>query len=134
MFFRRRPPKETSFRERLDSLRNSGFTVTAHGVAGVLVCRGNCAAEIEDVPNGPPRVRKAGLLIGGEIAMLVDGGYQKFLRTPAGDRVPALAADLVALHGFEEDLREKLGLVSLYNESLGTTCDYHVYDRLEGRD
>ena len=133
MFFRRRPPKEATFPERLDSLRNSGFTVTARGDAGVLVCREECAAEIEDVPNGPPRVRKAGLLNAGEIATLEDGGYQKFLRTPAGDRVPALAADLKALHGFVEDLREKLGLVSLYNESLGTTCDYHAYDRLEGR-
>jgi len=71
--------------------------------------------------------------VAAEIAALVDGGYQKFWR--AGNRrVPALAQQLKALHDFEEDLREALGLESLYNTSLGTTNDLHVYDRLAGRE
>jgi leucyl-tRNA synthetase len=43
-------------------------------------------------------------------------------------------AQLKALHAFEEDLTEALGLESLYNTSLGTTNDFHVYDRLAGRE
>ncbi len=69
-----------------------------------------------------------------EIATLVDGGFQKFLRTESGHQFPALATDLKALHDFQEDLRETLGIQSLYNQSLGTTCDAHNYDRLSGRD
>jgi len=70
--------------------------------------------------------------VNGEIAALVDRGFQKFWR--AGDRsVPALAQQLKALHEFQEDLREALGLVSRYNTSLGTTNDLHLYDRLSDR-
>jgi len=72
--------------------------------------------------------------VGDEIGLLVDGGYQKFFRTPKGRKVPALAEHLKALHAFQEDLKEALGLVSLYNEGLGTTFDQHMYDRVKGRD
>ena len=84
--------------------------------------------------NGSPAVGKAGVLIGNEIAQLVHGGYQMFLRTPSGKELPAQAPHLTALHAFDEDLREGLGLTSLYNLALGTTCDDHLYDRLEDRD
>ncbi|MEP7353943.1 MAG: hypothetical protein ABI824_11990, partial [Acidobacteriota bacterium] len=69
-----------------------------------------------------------------EIAHLVHGGYQMFLRTHSGRELPALAPQLKALHAFDEDLREGLGLTSLYNIALGTTSDDHLYDRVEGRD
>jgi hypothetical protein len=78
-------------------------------------------------------VERAGWVLGAEIAALVDGGYQKFWRA-GSRRVPALAQHLKELHDFEEDLREALGLESLYNTSLGTTNDLHVYDRLAGRE
>jgi len=74
------------------------------------------------------------LMIGSEIGLLVNGGYQMFWRTPTSHRVPAQAPQLKALHNFQEDLREALGLPSLYNESLGTTSDLHLYDRVEHRD
>jgi len=48
-------------------------------------------------------------------------------------RRPALASDLKRLQAFQEDLREALGIESLYNQSLGTVCDSHQYDRLSGR-
>jgi hypothetical protein len=134
MFFRRERPNEITFSERLDALRKAGFTVESQGAGPVTVSRDRCAAVVEDVPGAPPRIGKAGVVRGGGIAFLVDGGFQKFFRTPSGKRVPALAADLKTLHAFEEDLRDAVGVVSLYNESLGTTCDYHVYDRLEGRE
>jgi len=48
--------------------------------------------------------------------------------------VPALATYLKALHNFEEDLKEALGLTSLYNQALGTRADEHLYDRVKDRD
>ena len=77
---------------------------------------------------------RAGILMGDEIGALVDGGYQKFFRTPGGKNKPALADELKALHDFEEDFKEALGQEMLYNESLGTTSDVYRYDRLVGRE
>ena len=57
-----------------------------------------------------------------------------FLKTASGKQLPALAPQLKALHAFDEDLREGLGITSLYNQSLGTTCDDHLYDRVKDRD
>ena len=74
------------------------------------------------------------MLVGSEIGYAVHGGYQSFVRTASGKTEPLLARDLTALHAFEEDLKEALGLESLYNESLGTTFDRHMYDRVEDRD
>ena len=54
--------------------------------------------------------------------------------TPSGKRKPALADELKEIHNFQEDLREALGLTTLYNESLGTVSNLYVYDRVEGRD
>jgi hypothetical protein len=89
---------------------------------------------LQDRDGGRPYVNKAGILIGNEIGWLVNGGYQQFIRTPSGKTEPALAEHLHALHDFEEDLKEALGLVSLYNEALGTTSDQHLYDRVLNRD
>ena len=47
---------------------------------------------------------------------------------------PALASQLKNLHDFEEDLKEGLDIISLYNQSLGTRADQHMYDRVEDRD
>ncbi len=71
-----------------------------------------------------------GRFSGAEVARLVDGGFQKFWRTPAGKQAPALAEHLSELHSFLEDLREALGQVSYYHTSLGTTNDLHLYDRV----
>ncbi|HEV2690190.1 MAG TPA: hypothetical protein VGV35_16645, partial [Bryobacteraceae bacterium] len=60
--------------------------------------------------------------------------YQMFWRTPSGKQMPAQARQLSALHSFGEDLKEGLGLPSLYNEGLGTTSELHMYDRVEHRD
>jgi hypothetical protein len=128
MFFRRRRPKETTFEERLEALRAAGFETLPEPGSRVKASRGGCGALIAPAP----RIEHAGWLVEGEIAALVDGGYQKFWRTGGRD-VPALAEQLKALHDFEEDLREGLGLESLYNTSLGTINDLHLYDRLTGR-
>lgn len=133
MFFRRQTPKAPTFEERLEAARAAGFHVEPAGAGRVRVRRGDCAAIVEDAPGSSPRIERAGVVVGDEIALLVDGGYQKFFVTPQGRRKPALAAELKTLHDFEEDLREALGLPSLYNESLGTRFDLHVYDRVKGR-
>jgi hypothetical protein len=67
------------------------------------------------------------------VARLVDRGYQKFLAT-SHFQIPATAAMLQAIHLFEEELSQLIGGISLYNESLGTTSDLYLYDRLQGRE
>jgi len=100
----------------------------------VRVSRDGMAALVTDTPGQPPHVDRAGLIMGDDIGRLVNGGYQMFFATPKGKRTPALASQLTKLHAFEEDLREGLGLISLYNTSLGTISDLHMYDRVEDRD
>ena len=133
MFFRNQKPHTTSFSERLTKVREAGFNVKGEGSRATVTKLG-CGAVIEDGGERGPLVDKAGVVVGDEIGLLVDGGYQKFFRTPKGRKVPALAEHLKALHAFQEDLREALGLVSLYNQGLGTTFDQHMYDRVKGRD
>jgi len=71
-------------------------------------------------------------LVGGDIAILVDRGYQKFLKTSRLE-IPATADALRALHSFEDQLKEAVGAMVLYNEALGTTSDRYDYDRIKGR-
>jgi hypothetical protein len=94
------------------------------------VSRNACAAVLENLRVVEP----AGILMAGGIGKLVDGGFQKFFLAPDGQKKPALASELKAIHEFQEDLREALGLVSLYNESLGTVSTEYLYDRVHDRD
>jgi hypothetical protein len=133
MFFRNQKPHEWTFEERLANLKQLDLDVQRQS-AGALVTRDGCGAMVQDLGSGKVQVGKAGVLVGAEIANLVSRGYQMFLRTPSGKEIPALADQLKKLHAFDEDLREGLGLTSLYNLSLGTTSDDHLYDRVEDRD
>ena len=73
------------------------------------------------------------MLLGGQVARLLDRGYQKFVK--AGEfEVPATAGQLEAIHRFSEEVRQLAGAASLYNESLGTNSDLYQYDRLKGRE
>ncbi len=134
MFFRREKQKVVTFGDRIANLEKLGFATQSENAGSVRVLRHGCGATISDTAKDKPSVGKAGLAIGKEIGILVDGGYQKFFLTPSGVKEPALAPQLKALHAFEEDLREGLGLTSLYNESLGTTFSEHLYDRVQDRD
>jgi hypothetical protein len=131
MFFRREKPRTLTLDDHLNALGQAGFAVEAAGSGKTKVSKYGFTATIEDGPrvSGAP-----GFLVGGEAAELVDGGFQKFWRTAAGKRFPVRAADLRSLHDFQEDLKEALGLVSLYNEGLGSTSAAHAYDRVKGRD
>jgi len=134
MFFRREKPRQPTFEERTANLKKLGFEVQKESASSVRVTRDGCGAVVEDKGNGAVKLGKAGVLVNNEITLLVNAGYQMFLQTPSGKDYPALASHLKTLHEFEEDLREGLGLTSLYNMALGTTSDEHIYDRVEDRD
>ncbi len=135
MFFRRTQAKQTTFEGRLELVRRAGFTVDVQpGTRRVRISRDGCAVVL-DLDDGAPRVvEPAGVEMSGEIGALADGGFQKFFLTASGKRKPALASDLRALHDFQEDLREALGEISLYNEALGTVSTFYLYDRVKDRD
>jgi hypothetical protein len=134
MFFRRQRSTVPTFQERLGNLGQSGFTVTPASDGTVLVARGDCAIRLREDGGEAQHIDRAGILVGGEIATLVDGGFQKFFRTPSGKNKPALASELKALHDFQEDLKDGLGIEILYNEALGTVSTYYLYDRVKDRD
>jgi hypothetical protein len=128
--------QQRTYEEAVEWLREHGFDILeAPGTQNrVFVKKFGVSAAIEKDENGAGRIfAKPGYLIGGEISRLVDKGYQKFLKTSKAE-VPATADHLKAIHQFSEELREALGGVSLYNESLGTVSDSYMYDRVEGRD
>lgn len=127
MFFRRKQTPEATLAERLALLKTQGCTVTPLADGAFRISRGECAVDW----NGAGR---PGLLTASGVAQLVDGGFQKFFQTPGGARKPAIAAQLAALHEFEEDLKEALGEESLYNQALGSVSTYYSYDRLKDRD
>jgi len=134
MFFRRERPKQITFDQRLEDLRKAGFVVSPARDGRVMVTRDCYAAALEDNAGAPRIVERAGILMPGGIGKLVDEGFQKFFLAPDGPKKPALASELKNIHDFEEDLREALGLVSLYNESIGTVSTQYLYDRVKDRD
>jgi hypothetical protein len=134
MFFRRDNPKPPTFNERMDKLRSAGFTITQRSGGVVRVERGGYAVDLRDEAGNAVPAGGSGIVTGDEIGVLVDGGFQKFFRTPSGRKLPALAEQLKALHDFDEDLKEALGGESYYNESLGTVSTLYLYDRVKDRD
>ena len=129
-------PKTRTYEDALSWLRENGFDILeAPGTQNrVFLKKLSCSAAIEKAGEDGVRLfAKPGYLIGGEISRLIDKGYQKFLKTTKAE-IPATADHLKALHQFSEELREALGEVSLYNESLGTVSDSYVYDRVKDRD
>lgn len=82
MFFRHEKPQVSSFSELMDGLRKQGFTVQPETGGGMRVSRNGCAAVVTEQEGGAPHVAKAGVLTGAGLALLCDGGYQKFWLTP----------------------------------------------------
>src|SRR4051794_35679881 len=117
MFFRREKQRIPTFGERVNLLQQAGFASQSLPDGRFRVRKHGVAAVIGDEGKNQPDIEKAGILVGDEIATLLSGGYQMFLQTPSGRRLPATARGLRALHDFEEDVKEALGLESLYNTS-----------------
>jgi hypothetical protein len=116
-------------------LKDHGFDILeAPGVQNrVFVKKNNCSAAIEATADGGVKIfAYPGFLIGGEIAKLINKGYQQFLKTTKTE-VAATADHLKTLHQFTEELKEALGATSLYNESLGTVSEEYNYDRVKDR-
>ena len=124
--------KAGDIRQRFEQ---AGFVVSdAERNPQALEARKDCCSQYlrrrEDgawAPSGPPY-----FLVRGLNCELEDAGYQKFWYHD-GKRFPIRKGDLEALHRFDQEMRSLLGLKSLYNESLGSTCARTVYDRLQGR-
>jgi hypothetical protein len=113
-----------------------GLWVQKYGCAAVLA-RGTGSNAAPGIDPGPDAVvtlvERPGALIQGQIARLLDRGYQKFLMT-AKFELPATAQQLQSIHKFTEELTLATGGISLYNEALGTTSDLYEYDRVKGRE
>jgi hypothetical protein len=125
-----------TYDEALSWLREHGFDVTeAPGTNGrVFLRKYNVSAAIQKTPEDGVKVfAYPGYLVGSEISKLVNRGYQQFLKSSKTE-IPATAEHLKALQSFSEELKEALGLPSLYNESLGTVSESYHYDRIKDRD
>lgn len=128
--------KPKTFEDATTWLRDHEFELLeAPGTQGrVFLKKYNVSAAIERTADGGVKIfAYPGYLVGGEIAKLVDRGYQKFLKTTKTE-IAATSDHLKALHSFSEELKEALGLNSLYNESLGTVSESYHYDRVKDRD
>ncbi len=127
-----------NFEQLQQELRANDFEVTSYpGVpSGVLVAKNGVAAVLvasAEKGAAAQMVIHPGVLVKGEVARLLDRGYQKFMKTSQYE-IPATAGQLHAIHAFTEELKELTGEDCLYNESLGTTSDLYRYDRLKGRE
>lgn len=118
----------------IERLRGEGFSASDRGEGRVLVTKNGCGAVLEKAASGELQFAvRPGILMGEQIAHLLDRGYQKFWQS--GERtIPAASEELKALHEFEQDLRAVMRLTGLYNQSLGTVSARYVYDRVEGRE
>jgi hypothetical protein len=134
MLFRREKPKVPSFAERVDLLKHAGFATETMTDGRVKIAKNGIGAIIGDEGKNQPQIEQAGVLVGSEVATLLNRGFQMFLEAPSGTRIPATAEQLKALHEFEDDVKDALGLTNLYNTSLGTTSRRHMYDRVFKRD
>ena len=113
-----------------------GLRVAKYGCAAVLLASDQVGQELGTSTGTETSVayrERPGVLVSGEIARLLDRGYQKFLQTGKYE-LPATSQQLQAIHKFTEELTQVTGGVSLYNESLGTTSDLYQYDRVKGRE
>lgn len=134
--------QELTFDGVVSTLGNERFDVAAasggaKAEAGARrVSKYGCAAEIAPGPGKETPIKvtaRTGWVLGGEISRIVDHGYQKFLET-SKLRIPATAEHLRCIQRFDQELRTAIGAMSLYNESLGTTSNVYVYDRVKGRE
>jgi hypothetical protein len=120
-------------KKAMDKLASLGFSVgSTRGV--VRVEKYGCGAEFRQDPDARFRMTVLPtIMVKGQFALLWDAGYQKFLITDDGTKLPALAGQLANLRQFNEELRTALGVPTFYNEALGSVSALSVYDRVKGR-
>jgi len=117
----------------IEGLAALGFTVgSTRGV--IRVEKYGCGAEFRQTPDGQLQLTiLPTIMLKGQFTRLWDAGYQKFLLTDDGTKIPALATHLENLRKLNEELRTALGIPTFYNEALGSVSQVSVYDRVKGR-
>ena len=120
-------------KKAIESLAALGFGVGAtRGV--VRVEKYGSGAEFRQEPDARFQMTVLPtIMLNGQFTKLWDAGYQKFLLTDDGEKLPALATHLHNLRKFNEELRTALGVPTFYNEALGSVSQISVYDRVKGR-
>ncbi|HWY44774.1 MAG TPA: hypothetical protein VNX66_14855 [Candidatus Sulfotelmatobacter sp.] len=126
--------EERFSQKAIESLAALGFTVgSTRGV--VRVEKYGCGAEFRQDTDGLYQMTiSPTIMVKGQFSRLWDAGYQKFLLTDDGIKLPALASHLENLRKFNEELRTALGVPTFYNEALGSVSQLSVYDRVKGRE
>src|SRR5579871_4975260 len=105
--------RQAGFNEILNTLRDHGFEVgAADADKGTLISKNGAGAVLVAGAAGPEFAERPGALVRGEVARLLDRGYQKFLKTSQYE-LPATAQILEAIHNFSEELKELAGGTSL---------------------
>ncbi|MGB0035564.1 MAG: hypothetical protein WBP79_08835 [Candidatus Acidiferrales bacterium] len=118
---------------QVESLAAKGFLVRSSGGV-VRIEKYSCGAELRKTPEGRFQMTEMPcIMLQGQFARLWDAGYQKFLLTHDAKKLPARVTQLAELRRFNEELRTALGVPTYYNEALGSTCQFSVYDRVKGR-
>ena len=122
------------FDQRLvESLSAKGFLVRSSGGVARIEKYG-CGAELRKLSSGRYQMTVIpSIMFQGQFTRLWDAGYQKFLLNHDGNKYPIRVDQLSQLRQFNEELRTALGVPTYYNEALGSTCHYSVYDRVKGR-
>jgi hypothetical protein len=118
---------------QIESLSAKGFLVRSSGGV-VRIEKYDCGAELRKEPHGSYKMTIIpSIMWQGQFTQLWDAGYQKFLLTNEGRKFPIRVTQLADLRRFNEELRTALGVPTYYNEAIGSTCAYSVYDRVKGR-
>ena len=118
---------------QVESLSAKGFLVRSSGGV-VRIEKYNCGAELRKTGGDNFQMTEIPcIMLQGQFTTLWDAGYQKFLLTDEGIKLPALAEHLQNLRKFNEELRTALGVPTFYNEALGSVSQVSVYDRVKGR-
>ena len=94
----------------IESMAALGFAVgSTRGV--VRVEKYGCGAEFRQGTDGKFQLTVLPtIMVKGQFARLWDAGYQKFLLTDDGQKLPALASHLQNLRKFNEELRTARGV------------------------
>ena len=118
---------------QVESLSAKGFLVRSSGGV-VRIEKYGCGAELRKSPQGRYQMTVIpSVMVQGQFTHLWDAGYQKFLLTYEGHKHPIRVSQLGNLRRFNEELRTALSVPTYYNEAIGSTCHYSVYDRVKGR-
>ena len=118
---------------QVESLSAKGFLVRSSGGV-VRIEKYGCGAELRKSPQGRFQMTVVpSVMLQGQFTHLWDACYQKFLLTHEGHKYPIRVSQLGNLRRFNEELRTALGVPTYYNEAIGSTCHYSVYDRVKGR-